>query len=511
VSSTAPAPLLSNAPTNTTSRLRVKPVLLLLCTLVAFLVSDPWFAVLEDEANIVTLAREPAGKTIAAFINGTGQHEHPPVSDLLLHLWLPIGGAAPWAIRLPSVVFYLAGLLLFAAVARKLAGDSAYMPLLWLGCLWPFGFHFGRLIGWYSWCFFLVGLITLCYLRYLEEPGWRNWTALVVPSLLLVYSNYYGWIILGCLGFDMLRRTPTRETVRVLALTFAVLVTAYTPMLAAAVHVARRDVPSFYHRGIVAAYHLYTWFVSEAVAPWFWALSIPASIAIGVCGVTLVMLLPRKHLYFLVYGIVLFGGLAAVGAVTTKRMLFISGWILVPLAIATTVQRRPHLRRALIGSLAFIAAVGWYGILDRTLYASTHFVEPWSSVADTAAATLQTGGLVVTNSPSFRFYAQYSLQRAGIVPASSLPGAVQHDRIQNVEDWSPSRAWGENNVLFITGVNTSVLHLTKSSEEALLSHCTLVSTARMVPDSGHAFKASMFKGKIPYRVSLQRFNCSGAL
>src|ERR1019366_5215378 len=108
------------------------------------------------------------------FWQGLGQHEHPPLSDLLLHFWIPVGGSAPWSLRLPCVLFYLAGLLLLALAAQKLAGPSAFISMLYVGSFWPFAFHFARMTGWYSFCFFLAGAMICSYLRYLDKPDWSR-------------------------------------------------------------------------------------------------------------------------------------------------------------------------------------------------------------------------------------------------------------------------------------------------------------------------------------------------
>src|ERR1039457_4372265 len=88
----------------------LKALLILGVALSVFIGSDAHFTFVEDETTIVNAARQPATQTLALFWAGRGQHEHPPLSDLLLHFWLPIGGSAPWFLRLPFVVFYLTGL-----------------------------------------------------------------------------------------------------------------------------------------------------------------------------------------------------------------------------------------------------------------------------------------------------------------------------------------------------------------------------------------------------------------
>jgi hypothetical protein len=50
--------------------------------------SNPWFTPVDDEIAIINVAARPAWATMKLFLSGGGQHEHPPLSDLLLHEWL---------------------------------------------------------------------------------------------------------------------------------------------------------------------------------------------------------------------------------------------------------------------------------------------------------------------------------------------------------------------------------------------------------------------------------------
>jgi len=134
----------------------------------ALFLTNPYFRILEDETSIIVAANAPISHTLTLFATGEGQHEHPPLSDLLLHFWLPVAGVSPSLVRLPSIILYSIALVIFAAAAQKLAGTTSFYATLGFELLWPFGFHFGRLAGWYSFCFLLVGLLTLSYLWFLE-------------------------------------------------------------------------------------------------------------------------------------------------------------------------------------------------------------------------------------------------------------------------------------------------------------------------------------------------------
>ena len=78
--------------------------------LVAFgailMASNPWFTPVDDEIAIIDVAARPAFATMKLFLSGGGQHEHPPLSDLILHEWLWLTNGNIHLLRLPSVVFY---------------------------------------------------------------------------------------------------------------------------------------------------------------------------------------------------------------------------------------------------------------------------------------------------------------------------------------------------------------------------------------------------------------------
>jgi hypothetical protein len=159
--------------------------------------SNPRFTPVDDEIAIINIAARPAWATIKLFLSGGGRHEHPPLSDLLLHGWLWLTNGNFRLLRLPSVVFYLLGAWFLVQAAWWLAGDRARNYTLILLLLWPFGFHLGRLAGWYSFTFLLISLLTLVYLKYIEHPSPGRWMPVVLCALALVYTNYFGWTLMG--------------------------------------------------------------------------------------------------------------------------------------------------------------------------------------------------------------------------------------------------------------------------------------------------------------------------
>jgi hypothetical protein len=494
----------------------VLTVLALIVALAVFVGTDRSFSVLEDETAIVVAARSPLAETAELFWSGQGQHEHPPLSDVLLHVWLPVGGAAQWSLRLPSVVFYLAGLVFLALSARMIAGASAFTAVLAIGLLSPFGFHFGRLIGWYSFCFFLVAVVTWTYLRYAERPTPRRLTAVLLSSLCLIYSNYYGWAIIFCIGIDLLAIRRQKNDIKALLIIFVTLIISYTPIWITFV----KEVVTGTSGGaglsptaklVNAVYNFYALFVSEAVAPWFWSFSVPAAVCIAASIVSGTALLAKERRWFLYFAL-LFGVMAVLGIVNTKRLLFISDWLLLGFAIAVSSKDRKFSRVVLIAALGGASAIGWIGIVARQYYAAPHFVEPWSDIADEAAALMKSGGVVVSNSPSFFFDLNYSLERLGMVSRAAVPGWAEHPLLFNVANWDKAADLKLSAVLFVRGVNTTLTGQTDATETWLKARCVLESERALVPDSGAALKARFFPDKKheqpAFRIVLQRFDCS---
>ncbi|MDP3673088.1 MAG: hypothetical protein Q8R69_25770 [Telluria sp.] len=513
----APGPAIAPAAAGAGS-IALRAALLLGASFVAFILSDPWFAILEDETTIVALARASVRETLTAFWFGEGRHMHPPLSDLFLHAWLELGGGSSrLAMRLPSVVLFLAGLVVLGLAARRIAGNRALLITLVLGVLWPYGFHFGRLAGWYSWCFFLVAALTWSYLGCAQRLQPRRVVLFAGCALLLVYSNYLGWAALGCLALDAALVRRDWALTRVVAATASVLALTYLPMwhlIAEGVERAAGSDHGSNHtaRALNILFNFYTAFVSESIAPWTWQLSAPAFVAIvGAIGIA-AWTLARGQRAFLGYFALLFMALASIDALNTKRLLVMAPWLLLPLALAGAQPRTTRSARALAACLALLAAIGWVGIFSRNHYAAQHFVEPWDELAQEAAQVIRAGGVVVGNSPSFAFELNYALARTGDVPASAVPGWVKHPRYLHVVNWSPAAVRGRGPVHFVSGVPHSVEAETTIAREWLQANCALLDERRLVRDPGYELKARYFPRAVQplFRVVVRQYDCTRA-
>ena len=490
--------------------------LVLAVAVLVFVASDRWFPILDDEIAIINVARWPVSETVRLFWFGGGQHEHPPLTDILWHWWLPVGGAAQWSLRLPSILLYLTGLVLLALTAQKMGGAPAFKALLVLGLLWPYGFHFARLAAWYSFCFFLVATLTLTYLRYIERPTGLKLAIFVIAALCLVYSNYYGWAVMFCFAIEAFISGRHKQGGRLMLITFFTLLVAYAPIWTAFAkellgHPDFSGGSSLLTKLMTAVYNVNAVFVSESVAPWFWYFSVPAFACIAtsvLCSATLFSSAKRWFVYFAL----LFAGMAVLGIVRPNRLLFFSAWLLLAFAVALSNPGKRAARNVLIVTLAGISAIGWTGIIARRYYAAPHFIEPWAEIADKAALAQRQGALIIGNNSAFFFDLHYSLQRLGSVPRSALPGWTDYPGVVRVEKWDETPHSNRSSILFVRGVNNSLIDQTEEVERWLRSNCVSRSQQPLVPDSGAALKARFYKGKgqqqPPFRISVQWFDCS---
>ena len=480
--------------------------------LILFL-TNPSFSILEDETSIIVAANAPVAHTLELFATGQGQHEHPPLSDLLLHFWLPVAGVNPSLVRLPSIIFYAIALVTFAKAAQKLAGTTAFYATLFFGMVWPFGFHLGRLAGWYSFSFLLVGLLTLAYLYFVEAPSWPRWLLVFCASFAAVTANYFCWLVVAVIMLDTFLTLEYRLASRYVAAALTVLFVGYGPLWFTLAHEVQSVDPAKVGYGIVgttlnAGFNLYALFISESVAPWFWTISIPAGIAVAIALTTMPFLMEGRARRLYLFFLVLFGIMTAIGIMGTKRLLFISGWFLMGTGCALANLKRPRLRALLAASLVFTMVVGWAGIFSRRYYAAPRYIEPWAELAREAAQNIGRGQVVISNSPSFLFYLNASLGKLGLTTNGKPGWAAGPNVISLVQSDVPERL-PEKEIMFVRGVNTSATEVTAQTEKWIMSHCKLESSDRLLRDDGFELKKRFFHVAIddPYRISVEEFDC----
>jgi hypothetical protein len=505
----------------TTSRMEHYLVILPLTLGTALVCTNRWYAEVDDEYAIIESAAKPVYQTVGLFLRGVGEHEHPPLYDILLHGWLRLTGGNEHLLRIPAIFFFVLGAWVIAKVAKHLEGIRSQIWVLIITTLWPFGFHFGRLATWYSFCFFLVSLLTLNYFNFLARPTGTNWLWLLLTSLAFVYSNYFGWVLLVCLALDYVLRDrldwPNR--LRWLLLTGTILFGAYIPLLRAFVRETHLGIRS---HGVGFApiangiYGMYCMFVSESVAPWFWFFGVPAGIAISICLLIMVWQAPATVRGLFLYFLGLFTLMVVLEIAIPKRLLLISPWLILPIGVTlgTVSSRRIH--RILIAMLVVIAGIGWYGIFSRRLYAAPHWIEPWESVARQAAGVVHDHGIVVGNNASFFFYLTYLLPTESSSSSGStdfagfLPDSLRIPGVYDPQQWIEANHPVAMTTLLVKGLHYGTPSGPTSETELWLDeHCNLTKLAQMVRDTGSRWKQEYAPGidQPEWRIEVRTYGC----
>jgi hypothetical protein len=494
------------------------PAFLLPSLAVALITTNRWFTVIDDEAFIIDRAAKPARQTIQLFLGGVGEHQHPPFYDLLLHAWLRLTNGEPHLLRVLEIVCYVLGAWVLAKAAKRLGGGQSQTYVLCIVALWPYGFHFGRVAVWYSFCFLLVSLVTLCYLNFINRATRINWIWLFLSSVALVYSNYFGWALLGCLALDFAIRNARCVATWWMPFlgTGALLLIAYAPLFAAFLTEMHHGPHADFHPLSIAAngiYNLYCLFVSESVAPWYWIAGVSAGLAIAVCLILTPLASSWPMRRFLLYFAALFFVMTVLGIIQPKRTMLISPWLILPVGVALGTFPGRFMRRAILTSLVFIAAIGWLGIFSRKLYAAPRWIEPWDQVAQHATDIIHNGGIVIGNNPSFFFYMTYALPvsvpGAGHTFEGLLPNVWRAGVFDPTQWINAGRPLGPTTLL-VKGLHFDIpSEPTDSAESWLDQHCTLQNSEHLVHDSGAKWKQRFAPqtGQLEWRIEIRSYSC----
>jgi hypothetical protein len=169
---------------------------------------------------------------------------HPPLFYALLKLWVSVGGTGLLWLKLLPVLLSGIALVPIYLLSRDLKltlGDSAV--LLWLMTVNVYLVHHAQELRMYSLLFSLTLLSVWLFLSFLvtADASLPRLFWLFTVDLLLVYTHYFGWLVVGTQGLCVLiwRR---RQLVPFTILT-AVLLASFLPWVHAVLSVAESGSP----------------------------------------------------------------------------------------------------------------------------------------------------------------------------------------------------------------------------------------------------------------------------
>lgn len=159
---------------------------------------------------------------------------HPPLYYLLLKGWLALvgdGAAAVWWLRLSTVLTATAGVVPFLLLCRELrVRDGAARLALLLWAVNGYLIQHGQQLRMYS-LLLLFAFGSLWLFARFSDPGRevrrRDALWLFIVNLLLVYTHYFGWLLVGLEAFYLVIRQ--RRKLKAFAVVLCALGACFSP------------------------------------------------------------------------------------------------------------------------------------------------------------------------------------------------------------------------------------------------------------------------------------------
>ncbi len=488
---------------------------------IVMICTNTHFTILDDESTIITVAGHPILPTFKLFLSGSGQHEHPPFSDMLLHLWLLATNYSFFSLRIFANIFFIAAILFIAFSAAKLAGTKAYWTTLVMGLAWPFAFQYGRITGWYCVTMFLESLLIWIYLKLLEDKGYGPWACFAFVSILLLWCNYFGVVILLLLLLDFIlfHRALAIKKIKPLLLLAVFIALSFMPLIEILLKNVSQHTETIastvgWKSAIaVVGYPVFSVFGSVAVAPWFLPMSIPIFVATIVLCASIWFSPGRRWFVYYILSMIL---LLLSGHMNIKRVLFLLPWLFIAIGLAACAEKSSYPKLA-SGSIVVLVVTGWIGILSGNHYATTNLLEPWSRVAQVVAGDARRGATVISESPPFFFYLNYQLDLEA--DSQSAPGTYlgqslyqSHGyKILLPNDWQQLADSLHGKVVVVNGSGSmDQVQLTDALDVRLSQQCKVLGEYKAAPDPSLLVKKKFAKN-IPtptYRVDVTWLDCT---
>jgi len=160
------------------------------------------FCLDSDEIFSLLTARYDLGRLLQSV---RADVVHPPLFYLLLWLWERIGGESmPWLRLLPFLLSILALPLVWMVFRQFELNAPARIIALALLAINDYQVFHARYVRMYA-LFFLLSLASIVRFNLLLEGATRKRiVALTAVNLLLVYTQYFGWMVIGIEGLHLL-------------------------------------------------------------------------------------------------------------------------------------------------------------------------------------------------------------------------------------------------------------------------------------------------------------------
>jgi Dolichyl-phosphate-mannose-protein mannosyltransferase len=163
---------------------------------------------------------------------------HPPLFYALLKVWIGVGGESLFWLRLLPALISIACVVPFLLLCRELRLEATETRLaLLLMSVNGYLIKYAQEVRMYS----LLLLLALCslwlFVRFFRSGAKRDLVWLTVVNLLLIYTHYYGWMVIAAEGVCLLLPGPAKR--RWFFISVGILLVCFSPWVYAVIAAER--------------------------------------------------------------------------------------------------------------------------------------------------------------------------------------------------------------------------------------------------------------------------------
>jgi len=382
---------------------------------------------------------------------------HPPLFFLLEFYWIRMFGSSETATRSLPAIFALMGIITAGLIADKILPRSNLKLYLLLLAVSPFYLFYARMTRYYTLTSLLSLLTLYFFLDLLKTPKLSKQLPFWLLALLLIYTDYVGFLALFCLGLYFFWHNRQRARI-CLQFIFgaAVLILLYLPWISNLLYGAGSGTAPYpqddalsgrefhllsfiIHNSIQSAvriiYTVYNFTLGETVYPWH-----PA-IIFGVLGAAALLVTSLRKtktppafwiftlfLPFLLYiiAVVLYGKVfsAANFALLPSKIFFLQPlWLMFLLKS----EKQNWLFKSGLALILVFSILSLYNYHRGIQYLNPKYQVPWHQIALQLQKQYHPGDLVVTDeTPLLHYLRKTPVNCYGLVGAETYISELHH-------------------------------------------------------------------------------------
>lgn len=160
-----------------------------------------------DEAQTIWMTTKP----IPTLLRFTSQDVHLPLYFILIYFWVKVFGTDIILVRIPSVVFYFATLIILYFLCRESTSKKASILTVVLFALSPFVLWYSLEARMYTMFSFFTSLNHLFFLRFFRSFAKNSKIPLLISMLLGIYTHYFFLFVISSQSFYIFAKLLTSK------------------------------------------------------------------------------------------------------------------------------------------------------------------------------------------------------------------------------------------------------------------------------------------------------------